>query len=395
MPVTARQLDLLLAAAVVVGPLAMQIYLPVLPAVADDFGVGNDIVQLTFSIYIAALALSQLVVGTLSDRFGRRPLLVAGAGLFVLGSIACALAPTIEALIAGRAIQAAGGGAGLVLARAVLSDLYTPSQMAKRLSTIIMLMVIGPTLGPIVGAYVARIAGWRGIFWVVAVAGVLVFIALLTRMPETLRAASPGDDRRFASGIRRSLAEPRFLGYALITCATMAIYYAFISIVPVLMGTLFAQPPEAYGWYSLTLAVAYFAGNFVATRKAEAFGIRRTTLSGNSLALAGLAILAGIAIAGYWHPLWLFLPMMLVVFANGFSSPSTQAGAVAQVPQRAGTASSLVSFAMQLTGAGVAQLLALAPLATPLPLALTMVALGIVALALSGLMAGTGDPTRP
>ncbi len=370
----------------------MQIYLPALPDVAASFQVGSELTQLTFSVFMLSMGISQLFVGTVSDRFGRRPLMLIGIFVFVLGSIACALAATIEQLIAARAVQAAGGGAGLVLARAVLSDLYPPQEMARRFAFVILIMLIGPTLGPLLGGYVAELAGWRIIFWILAAAGVIVFALLLARLPETLKPHSGASRPSLLKGIGKALRHKRFLLYGTVSTFSISSYYVFISAAPFLMVGMFDTSAKTFGQYFILLALAYGSGNFAATRLTVELGIKRTVFSGLTIALVGAVALAGLAYAGVWHPLALFGPMMIITFAHGFSGPSTQSGGIAQLPESAGSASSLISFTMQFAGAGFAQLVSAAPVDTPVPLASIMLALVTIAYLAALRVYRTGSP---
>ncbi len=390
-----RQLTFLLAAAVTAGPLAMQIYLPVLPAVSQQFGAGAALTQLTFSGFVFAMGVSQLVFGTVSDRYGRRPMMLTGLGIFIAGSIGCALATDIHQLIAARVVQAIGGGAGVVLARAVLSDLYAPTEMARQLAFVIMMMMIGPTLGPLVGGIIAGVTDWRGIFWFVAIAGLLVWLLLQRFLPETLQPREHDARPRLIDGIAAALKQPRFIGYAAVTTFSVSAFYVFISVVPYLMVEMFRRPPELFGVYFLFLASAYAVGNFLATRFGGRLGIRRSVLAGSSVAFLGGGVMIACAVALKPQPLTLFLPMMLVVFSQGFSNPSAQSGAVAQVPGFAGSASSLVSFGMQIIGAGIAQAVAGAPQNTVMPLVWTLAALLAAAFAVTAATTLTGDRRRP
>lgn len=350
----------------------MQIYLPVLPTLQTEFGVTQDVIQLTFSLYILAAGIAQLVSGTLSDRYGRRPIMLTGIVLFLLGSAACALAPTANALIGGRIIQAAGGGIGLVVARAVLSDLYPPAEMAKRLATVILIMLIGPMLGPLTGGYFGVWFGWRSIFWLLTIVSALVLVLLTARLPETLTAEKRGQTKSLRDGFALALGRPRFLLYAAVTTSSAAGFYLFISMVPFVMERHFREPTERFGELFIILAIAYGIGNFLATRYAAKIGIARTVAAGTvgvTLAVSvALAIEATIGLTATS----LFAAMAVSTLSQGFFNPSAQGGAVGQVPERAGTASSLTSFLMQLFSAVLVQSLAAAVSHSIWPLLITL-----------------------
>lgn len=353
-------MTLLIAAGVALGPLSMLIYLPVLPAVQADFGATPERTQLTFSIFILAMGIAQLFLGSWSDRFGRRPIVLAGGALFVLGNILAATAANIEMLIVARAVQAAGGGAGLVVSRAILADLFPPEEMAKRFATIVLIMMIGPTLGPIVGAEIAAAWDWRGIFWILAIAGTGVFFLMLAMLPETLppEARSP---RSLWAGISLALSRRRFVAYVILASCSVASYFLFISNAPLLMFDMFGTTAQTFGRYFLYLSAAYALGNIFATRWGPGLGITGTIWRGSVVGFVGAIAMVVCYLALPPHELALFLPMALVTFSNGFCMPSIQSAAVAQVPERRGAASSVISFLMQVFGAIVIQLVAFAP----------------------------------
>lgn len=359
-PISSRRITLLVAAAVVLGPLSMLIYLPVLPDVQSEFGASKERTQLTFSMYIFATGISQLFLGSLSDRVGRRPIVVAGSLFFVIGSVLAALATSVEMLVAARMIQAAGGGAGLVVSRAILADLFEPTEMARRFAIVVLLMMIGPTMGPILGAEIAAAWSWRGIFWVLSIIGALVLTVMTIWLPETLppEKRSP---RSLWAGIALALSRRRFVLYVLVAATSLSGYFLFISIAPLMMSDMFSISAQQFGRYFLVLSASYALGNVAATKFGPQFGIRKTILVGSAVGLAGALALVVLAIALPPHPLALWLPMALVTFSNGLSMPSIQAGAVAQVPERSGAASSSISFLMQMAGASVIQLVAIAP----------------------------------
>lgn len=348
----------------------MLIYLPALPNVQQDFSASAELTQLTFSVFVLAMGVSQLFVGTLSDRFGRRPMILLGNLVFTLGSIFAAMAGSIEQLVVARALQAAGGGAGLVVSRAVLADLYPPEEMARRFSIIILIMLVGPSLGPIVGAEIAAVADWRAIFWILAAAGVAVFALMYSKLPETLSPDHAGP-RSLVAGITLALSRRRFIAFMLLGALNVAAYYLFISIAPLLTNELFGTSAREFSRYFIFLASAYALGNVAASRWGPMLGIERTVFYGQIVSILGLASMIVASLVFAPHPLSLFLPMAIIVLSHGFSTPSIQSGAISQVPERAGAASSLISFFMQFFGAVVIQVVALAPMNSTLPLIAT------------------------
>lgn len=350
----------------------MQIYLPILPTLQAEFGVSQDVIQLTFSLYILATGIAQLVSGTLSDRYGRRPVMLTGIVLFLVGSAACALAPNASALIVARIVQAAGGGIGLVVARAVLSDLYPPAEMAKRLATVILIMLIGPMLGPLTGGYFGIWFGWRSIFWLLTVMSALVLLLLVARLPETLPADKRGQTKSLRDGFALALGRPRFLLYAIVTTSSAAGFYLFLSMVPFVMENHFREPTERFGELFIVLAIAYGIGNFLATRYAAAIGIARTVATGSIGVVIAISVAVTLQLSIGLSATTLFAAMAMATLSQGFFNPSAQGGAVGQVPERAGTASSLTSFAMQVVSAALVQSLAMTQSNSIWPLLITL-----------------------
>jgi DHA1 family bicyclomycin/chloramphenicol resistance-like MFS transporter len=209
-----RALIALLAAVTATGPLAMQIFLPALPAVQADFGAAAGTVQLTLSLSMVAIALSTLAYGPLSDRFGRRPVLLAGLVTFTVGTAICAVAPTIEVLIAGRIVQAAGGAAGMVLARAVVRDVWGQDRAAGVIAQLTMVMVVAPMIAPAIGGALTDVAGWRAVFAFVAVAGLAIGAWVGAGLGESNALRGRAESaRELLRGFGHLLRSARFCGY--------------------------------------------------------------------------------------------------------------------------------------------------------------------------------------
>ena len=368
-----QRITFLLAAAVLLGPLSMQIYLPMLPALIDDFGVPRESIQLTFSLFVLATGVAQLFTGTMSDRYGRRPIMLAGIFVFLLGSGLCAIAADAGQLVIGRIVQAIGGGTGLVVARAILSDLYPPTEMARRLAVVIMIMLIGPMFGPLTGGYIGPIFGWRSVFWLLVLAAAAVLTLLALRLPETLPDEVRGVKKSMRAGFALALGRPRFWLYAIVTTGSAAGFYLFMSAISYLMDDLYGQPPERLGELFIVMALAYGIGNFAATRYAPAIGIARTVAVGAGGAFLGVVLLVAIEVTAGLTPISLFAGMAVVTMSQGFFNPSSNGGAVGQVPERPGTASSLLSFSMQAVAAALIQAFASAPTDTIWPLLIALV----------------------
>lgn len=363
-----RPLIVLLAAITAAGPFTMNVYLPALPFVQAHFGASVPQMNTTVSVALASFAVGILLFGPLSDRHGRRPVILGGLGVFALGNLLCLFAPTLEVLLAGRAVQSFGTAAGLVVARAVLGDLYAREKMARMLAYLTMVMVVGPTVAPLIGGAVTEAAGWQALFVVLLAANAAVLVAAWRFLPET-RPTDRGPVSTLAA-LRRSvglLRQRTFLGLAVQAGVIYATFLAFISIMPYVMARL-GHSPTVYGLWYLSLAGGYFVGNWWVTRLATRVGLRRLIGMGATIQLACALAGLGLVLAGAWHPAAIFLPFALLSLGQGLALPNLNASAVALAPQAAGAASSMLGFSQQIIGAAAVQGMTLFPTDTPVPI---------------------------
>lgn len=369
-----------LVLATAIGPFAMQVFIPALPAIQTGFAVGPATAQLALSLSALAIAVATLFYGPISDRFGRRPALIGGLVVYMLGSALCALATGIGTLILGRIIQAAGGCAGIVLSRAIVRDLYELEQSAKILAYITMAMVVAPTIAPALGGLLTDVVGWRWVFWIGGFAGLLTLLAVRAELTET---APPGRHMTQRSGggtFLYLLRQPRFVGYALQGGFSVGVFYAFLAGAPYLMLRVMDRPASEFGLMSVLISLAFMAGNFTAARTTHRVGSQRMIVLGSVGSLAGALALLGLVLAGVWTPWAIFLPTSAGAFAQGLSMPNTQAAFVNVDPHAAGTASGLGGFLQMGMAALAAQLVGSIQNGTPYPMALGMTACATAAL---------------
>lgn len=369
-----------LVLATALGPFAMQVFLPALPAIQQSFAVGAGTAQLAFSLSAFAIAVATLFYGPLSDRIGRRPALTRGLLVYLAGSVLCAVAPTIELLVLGRIVQAAGGCAGIVLSRAIVRDLYGLEQSATVLAYITMAMVVAPMLAPVLGGFLTDLAGWRWVFVAGILVGVLILVAVRAELAETAPAPPPGRTGPSGRGFLSLLRSPRFMGYALQGAFSMSVFFAFLAAAPYLMVTVMGRPASEYGLMFVLVSAAFMAGNFAAARLTPRVGTDRMILIGCLGSLAGAATTLGLVLAGFWTPWAVFLPTSFGAFAQGLAMPNTQASFVSVDPQAAGTASGLGGFLQMGTAAVAAQIVGSIQNGTPYPMALGMTVCAAVAL---------------
>ena len=300
----------LLAGVTALAPFSLQIFLPALPAIQASFAVSTGIAQLALSLSILANAFANLAYGPLSDRFGRRPVLLVGLVAFIAGSLGCALAPTIHLLVVGRIVQSIGGAAGMVLARAIVRDLYDRERSASIIAYLTMAMVVAPMLAPTVGAILIDVASWRAIFFLTTGVGVAADLAdrdQARRDPP----AGGGPGRRPAR--RRGRAAPlgRVSGP---TCCRApsgsAVFFSFIAGAPYFMMNVLGRSATEYGLWFILISAAFMAGNLVAGRISTRVGLDRMVLAGSLLAVAGAGLAFVLLLGSTWAPLALFGPMM-------------------------------------------------------------------------------------
>jgi len=353
--VTRRRPSLLILVAVsAVNPLALNILGPSMPGLVGRLGTTEAKVQLTLTLYLAAVALAQIVIGPLSDRYGRRPVMNWGLALFVVATALCALAPTIEILILGRILQAAGGCTGIVLSRAIVRDLYDRDRSASMIGYVTMGLAVAPALGPAIGGALDEAFGWRSIFWFLVAVGVLVLAAALRMLHETQgRDARGGGPTRLVADYAALAGNRQFAAFALTGAFSSAVFFAFLGGAPYVATRVLGMSPSAFGVWFATVAIGYSLGNFASGRQAARRGARRMILSGNILACAGIGLIAVLFGLGLKLPISLFGPMFLIGFANGLALPSAIAGAVSVRPDLAGSAAGL-SGSLQLGLGGLA-----------------------------------------
>ena len=375
-----RALILLLAAITASGPIALNIYLPALPLVQADFGVSLAQAQSTLSIALIGFAAGILIYGPLSDRFGRRRVVLAGLGIYLAGTLLCLIAPTIEWLTAGRAVQSLGAAAGLVVSRAIVGDLFPRERMAKTLAYLTMVMVVGPMVSPILGGWISVQWSWRGTFvFLLLLVGAVAILAWL-RLPETRPAdARSSSARAIASASVDLLRRRSFSGYMLQGSVIYATFLVLISLAPYVMVDALDRPPTEFGAYYLLLALGYFCGNWSVTRLTSRRGVEWLMLQG--VAISAVSCLVALALfgLGFTHPLALFGPIAVLGFGQGMALPNITASAVALAPGNAGVASSLLGFAQQLVGAACVQGMSVFPTDSAYPMLIFCATCGCLA----------------
>lgn len=326
------------------GTLGMHIIIPALPATARALGMSIGTSQLTITLYLIGLSIGQLLYGPVSDRFGRRPVLLAGLGLFTGASVVTALAPTAGILIGARILQSLGGCAGLVLGRAAVRDGATADKAAGQLALLTLVMAMVPAIAPAIGGYLTAYIHWRASYMLLALFGGGTLLACALLMPETLASPGGGSGRSMALAYVRLLRSPRFLGYAIGGACSTTAFYAFMSASPFIFETHLHQPTQRVGLYYLVLMLGVAVGSLGANRLAGRLPVRRALRIANGLGILGATLFALADAGNFLSVVTVVLPVSLFMVGAGMASPFALAGSVSVNPQAIGAASGMYGF---------------------------------------------------
>ena len=345
-----------LVAVTMIGPLAVHMYIPIMPTIQQVFGVSTTLTTLTFSMVFFVMACGTLLYGQASDRFGRKPVLMIGLGLFVAGSGLCAIAWNFEALIAGRLLQALGAGCGVVLARAIARDVYGPEKLAQVIAYITTAYVLGPTLAPPIGGAVSDFFGWNAVFLLAAGVSLLVILLGGFVIPEThfVRKGERGVVE-LAGDYVRLIRNPVFMCYALVPAFTSGAFFALAAYATFLMRDHYQGSSGEYGLYFMLLTIGFMSGNFISGRLGNRVTTEYMVVVGCVIGLITVEVMTAAVLLLPDIPLALFLPGAFVGVAQGLAMPHAQAAAINAEPDLTGTASGVVMF-LHFSAAAVASL---------------------------------------
>lgn len=368
----------LITAFLMMQPLSTDLYLASLPSLASGFGVPASTVQLTLSLFVAGFGGAQLIIGPLSDRFGRRPVLLCGLALYVGASTLCGLAQSIQLLIAARFVQALGCCSAVIIARAVVRDAYAPEQSVRVVAQASTWLALAPLCGPILGSYLQVTFGWRAAFVALAIFSAGLMAATFWRLPETNAHKNPRATELagLLANYRIVLGSREFWAYALPGALSYGAIFAFIS------GSSFAlirvlHVPTAWFGYCFAFGVSgYMSGTILCRRLLPGYGMRRTLRLGSALSLtAGALFLAALG-AGAAHWSLMLAAMFLTMGAHGINFPIAQSGSVSPFPHQAGTAAGLMGALYMAVALGVGTVVGATHNGTLYPLALIVCTLG-------------------
>ncbi len=383
-----ERLILVLGALAAFGPMSVDMYLPSLPDIAAEFAAPTSSVQLTLSAFFLGFAAGQLVYGPLSDRFGRRPVLLAGIGLYVLTSAACALSAGIGFMIAARGLQALGGGAGTVVSRAIVRDLFAADRAAQVMSLMMLVMSVAPLVAPLLGGQLLYWLGWRAIFWVLAAFGAACLLAVARAIPET----NPPQRRHplplaaVRGAYLRVLRHRQASGSILVGSLALAGMFAYISGTPFIYIEIFHVPPQLYGLLFGLNIVGMMGGAYLNSRLVTRLGSAFLLSLGTGIVCGAGLLLLALAWTGTGGLLGIVVPLFFYVGALNLISANAIARTLQHFPHTAGTAAALFGAAQFTLGAVAGTLVGQLHNGTAVPMAAVIAACGVLSLAVERLL---------
>ncbi len=365
-----------------VSVLSLNMFLPSLPGMARDLQADYATVSLSVSGYLAVTALLQIVMGPLSDRYGRRPLLLAGAALFAVASVICATAQSIELFLAGRVLQGAIIS-GAALSSAVIRDMTDERGAASLMGYVSMAMAVAPMTAPMIGGVLEQMFGWRANFWLFSGLGALVLWLVWADLGETNASGAPSLGQQMRS-YPELLGSRRFWGYAICAMFSVGGFYAFIAGAPLVATAVFQISPAWLGAGIGSITAGFFCGSYLSGRLGARVPVIRLVLAGRLVALTAMSLALTVLLAGQFSVWSFFGAAVSFGFGNGLTVPGARVGAMSVRPRLAGSASGLSGAMVVAGGAVLTQLSAM--VATPETAALTVTLLMLVC-ALGGLLA--------
>lgn len=349
-PVTVPALALILAALAMIGPFTIDTYLPSFPFIGADLQATPAQMQQTLSLYLLTLALMTLFHGTLSDSFGRRPVILASLALYVVTAAGCALATSLPQLLFWRAVQGLAAGAGIIVGRAIIRDSFSGHEAQRLMSLVTMIFGIAPAIAPVIGGWLQGWFGWRTIFWFLATYGVLLFFAAARRLPEThpLAARQPFQARPLLRNYLRLGSDPKLVLLCLAIAFNFSGFFLYVVSAPAVIYDLLGMSEKDFAWLFVPGISGVMFGAFLSGRLAERLSPRRTVFTGYLIMCA--AVMFNIVYSLFLPPAlpWTVLPVMIYTIGMALAMPSVSLLALDLFPQLRGMTSSLQGFAHSL-----------------------------------------------
>jgi DHA1 family bicyclomycin/chloramphenicol resistance-like MFS transporter len=380
-----RSVVALLAVLMAFQPLSTDLYLPSMPGIALGLGVGPGTVQATLSVYILGFALTQLLAGPLSDRFGRRPVVLGGIAIYAVGSLIATAAGSIELLIGARLLQAIGTCCTVVCARAIVRDRYDPATGARRLSQAMSWVALMPLGAPIVGGLLATHFGWRAAFASMVALAVVALAVCVRSLRESHRSPDPDALRPgpMAAHYAAVLRSPTWLSFTLIGTAMYWGLFSFLAEASFVFVGVHGLSPAAFGVALSMVTTGFLLGTLSVRRVLPRLGMQRTIGVATTIAAASGCTMLALAWAGVVHPMAIVVPQCLFVYGHGLAQSSWQAGSIAPFPRQAGAAAAMTGFVQNLVAAGAGALIARLHDGSALPMTAMMATAGLAAMTVS------------
>jgi MFS transporter, DHA1 family, multidrug resistance protein len=377
-------LTLLLASLTGLGPMSSDMYVPSLPDIGHSLHVPIAQVQLTISSYLIGFATGQIIYGPISDRLGRKPVLLAAICVYGLGSVLCATTQSIDALIASRFVQALGGAGAIVLARAVVRDLYSGVRAGRELSLMGSIQAFAPIVAPLIGGVLQTVFGWHASSILLIVVAIAAGTATARLLPETLHKRTPQPLSLAAMGglYGSVLAHKSFLAHLAIMTTTFVGLYSWVSGASIVIQGVYGLSPLAFGLTYAVGSLGYMLGTHIAVRIVMRLGLGPMIGIGSAIMAAGGLFMAAVVASGLASVAWLVAAMTIYLTGMGLAMPQTMAAALTPFPDRAGTASSLLGFSQQSFGAIAAAAIGAYLGRSAWPVAGTIAAMGCLAFAI-------------
>lgn len=376
-------------------PLSTDLYLASLPNLAADFGVSPAAVQQTLSLFVFGFGTAQLISGPLSDRIGRRPVLIGGLSVYLISGLACSMSPSLDWLVIARFAQAIGCCTAVVVARAIIRDAYSPADGARVLAKASSMLSLAPILGPILGSYLQVVFGWRAAFVALAIAGLAIWIAAVRNMKESNHQLNPDAMRlgSLAATYRDVLRTPAFWAYALPGSISYASIFVFISGTPFVLIKVLGVPTQYYGYLFAFGVCGYLGGTLICRRLLGSLGVARALALGTTIGLLGGLGFLLLVLAGASHWTLVVAAQFVVMTAHGINFPCTQSGSLAPFPEKAGAAAGLFGCLVMYAALAAGYWVGGSHDGTLLPLASISATVGIILFASARLLSRYGETT--